>query len=227
MAIVNGYATLAEVKASLRINDSVDDALLEIAIDSASRQIDGLCGRNFVVAGTAATDRYFIAGNNNYIWVDDIASTTGLVIVTSDNLDGNYGNTWGTADYQLEPLNNYSAGITWPFTRIRSTMNKSFPTGGYGGYGGYNGYGGFGNYGGISSMGGQLAGVKVTARWGWPALPSAIKQATMLLAGRMFKRFDSPLGVAGFGDLGAIRVSRVDPDVASLVDPYIIRRNVA
>ena len=35
MAITNGYATLAQVKASLRITDSVDDDLIELAIEGS------------------------------------------------------------------------------------------------------------------------------------------------------------------------------------------------
>jgi hypothetical protein len=227
MAISNGYATLAEVKAAARITDSIDDSLLEMSIEAASRQIDGYCGRNFFVAGTVATDRYFVAANNAFIWVDDFATTTGLVIACADNLDGNYSNTWSTSDYQLEPLNNVSDGIAWPYTRIRSTGNKMFPTGGYQGYGGYNVYGGYGNYGGVPSYGGQIAGVKITAKWGWPTVPASVRQAAILLTSRLFKRFDSPLGVAGFGDLGAIRVSRVDPDVAASLEPFVLRRNIA
>jgi len=43
---------------------------------------------------------------------------------------------------------------------------------------------------------------------------------------RLFKRLDSPLGVAGFGDMGAIRVSRfLDSDVEQLLMPYRIMRN--
>ena len=202
MAITNGYATLAEVKAAARITDSVDDALLEIAIESASRAIDGHTHRNFTVAGTAATARVFTATNSDFVWVDDVASTTGLVIKTADNLDANFATTWVTADYQLEPLNGVSEGISWPYTRIRSTGNKGFP------------------------YGSDLAGVQVTARWGWLTVPTAIKQACIILAGRQFKRYDSPLGVAGFGDLGAMRVSRVDPDVATLIEPYVLTRNL-
>ena len=202
MAIANGYASLAEVKAAARITDSVDDALLEIAIESASRAIDGHTHRNFFVAGTVATARVFAATNSEFVWIDDVASTAGFALATSDNLDATYSTTWGTADYQLEPLNGVSEGVSWPYTRIRSTGNKGLP------------------------YGSALAGVQVTARWGWLAVPTAIKQATMILAGRQFKRYDSPLGVAGFGDLGAMRVSRVDPDVATLIEPYVLSRNL-
>lgn len=62
--------------------------------------------------------------------------------------------------------------------------------------------------------------VDVEAVWGWPAVPPAIRQATVILAGRYFKRGDSLLGVAGFGDLGAIMVRNIDPDVQSLVAQY-------
>ena len=68
---------------------------------------------------------------------------------------------------------------------------------------------------------GEQALVKVTAVFGWPSVPSTVTQATIIQASRIFKRYDSPLGVAGFGDIGAIRVSRfLDPDVAQLVEPY-------
>jgi hypothetical protein len=62
--------------------------------------------------------------------------------------------------------------------------------------------------------------VRVAAVWGWPSIPPAIRQATIILAGRYFKRQDSLLGVAGFGDLGAVMVRNVDPDVEALVAKY-------
>jgi hypothetical protein len=65
--------------------------------------------------------------------------------------------------------------------------------------------------------------VKVTGYWGFTAVPTAIRQATIIQASRIFKRLDSPLGVLSSPDLGFIRVgSRLDPDVAQLVDTYRI-----
>jgi len=40
MAITNGYITLSLLKSSLSITDEIDDDFLELAIESASRQID-------------------------------------------------------------------------------------------------------------------------------------------------------------------------------------------
>jgi len=62
--------------------------------------------------------------------------------------------------------------------------------------------------------------VQVTGTWGWSSVPTAIKQATIMSATRLYKRYDSPLGVLGFGDLGVVRISRIDPDIASLLMPY-------
>lgn len=201
MAITNGYATLAEVKSALRITDSVDDTLLEMAIESASRLIDGHANRAFYLIGSAV--RYYVAEDDYVAQIDDLANGT-VVIKTANNADGIYDITWGSDDYQLEPLNQFLDGQSWVFTSIRAIGDYLWP------------------------ISGGEALVQVTGNWGWSATPIAIKQACIIQSSRIFKRLDSPLGVAGFGDLGAIRVSRdLDPDVAQLVMPYKRMRNFA
>lgn len=64
--------------------------------------------------------------------------------------------------------------------------------------------------------------VSVTARFGWPYVPDEIAQATLILASKLFKRKDSPEGVLGSADWGAIRVGRRDPDVQMLIEPYTL-----
>lgn len=64
--------------------------------------------------------------------------------------------------------------------------------------------------------------VRVTARWGWPEVPTEITEATLLLANRLHMRIDSPEGIAASGEWGAVRLSRWDPDVEALVAPYIL-----
>ena len=61
----------------------------------------------------------------------------------------------------------------------------------------------------------------VTARWGWAAVPDAIHDANLLLAARLFKRKDTPWGVAGSGDMGLIRIAATDSDYRALIDGYI------
>lgn len=201
MAITNGYASLAETKAALRISDAIDDTLLEMAIESASRLIDGYASRNFYSSGTAT--RYYVADNEFVVQVDDLANGT-VTVRSSEQGNGLFDVTWDTDDYQLEPLNAVLDGQAWPFTSIRAIGDYLWP------------------------IEGGEALVQITGTWGWPALPIAIKQACIIQASRIYKRLDSPLGVAGFGDLGAIRVSRnLDPDVEQLVMPYKRMRNFA
>ena len=199
MAITNGYATLADVKASLKITDSLDDSLLEIAVESASRLIDGYTGRYFYNAGTAT--RNYAATDSWMVYIDDVQSVS--EVASTDEVGNSY-TTWGVNDYQLEPLNGLANGLTQPYTSIRATKQYVWP------------------------FLGDRALVKITGVWGWAAIPMAVKQATILQASRIFKRNDSPLGVAGFGDMGVIRVgARLDPDVQHLVDPYRLMRNFA
>lgn len=195
MAIANGYATLAEVKAALRITDTIDDSLLEMAIESASRLVDGYANRSFYNAGTAS--RFFVADNEFLTNIDDAVSIT--EVASDSSADGTYDIVWQSDDYQLEPLNGRVDGLTWPYNAIRAIGDYTFPI-----------WGGEGL-------------VKVTGVWGFSAVPISIKQATIIQASRIFKRLDSPLGVLSSPDLGFIRVgAKLDPDVAQLVDAYKI-----
>ena len=201
MAITNGYCTLAEVKAALRITDSIDDSLLETAVESASRLVDGFAGRNFYSNGSAV--RLFTPEDRIVCEIDDLISLTSLEV--SEDLDAVFDQTWAATDYQLEPLNGRADGLTgWPSTRIRAVGDYIFGT----------------NIG--------EASVKVTGVWGWSAAPVAIKQATILQSSRIFSRLNSPLGVLSAPDLGYIRVgTRLDPDVQQLVEPYRLARFLA
>jgi hypothetical protein len=194
MAITNGYCTLNEVKAALRITDALDDTLLENSVEAASRRIDGECSRRFYLDGST-TARTYAVGRADMLILDDIGTATGLVVKVDDDADGTFETTLTVGvDYQLEPSNAIVQGE--PLTLIRA-LDRGFP---------------------VAANGRNL--IEVTARWGWPSVPDAIREATVLLASRQFKRYDSPLGVAGFGDLGAIVVRRIDPDVAAMISPY-------
>lgn len=192
MAITNGYCSLTDVKGALRITDSVDDTLLELAVESASRQIDGHCERVFY---NEVETRIFTPTDSYVCVIDDLASLTTLK--TADDAEGVFDTTWQSGDYQLEPLNGKSGGLVTPATQIRAVGDFLFPTVG------------------------SEATVQVTGTFGWSEVPTAIRQASILLASRQYKRYDSPLGVAGFGDLGVVRVSNIDPDIAKLLEPFM------
>lgn len=197
MAITNGYATLTDVKNALRITDAIDDGLLETAIESASRMIDGFTARTFYNAGTAV--RNFAATDSLNLIIDDAISVS--LVQSTDEIGDAY-TTWDPNDYQLEPVNSRADGLYSPFTGIRAINTYAWPVVDY------------------------QALVRITGVWGWAQVPTAIKQATILQSSRLFKRLDSPLGVLGMGDMGQIRVSRyLDPDVEQLAMPYRIMRN--
>lgn len=61
------------------------------------------------------------------------------------------------------------------------------------------------------------ARVRVTAKWGWPEVPSQVAEATLRQAARLYKRKDSPQGLADGGELGQVRVPNLDPDVQRLL----------
>lgn len=194
--VTNGYATLADVKAALRIADAVDDSLIEMSIEAASREIDGYCQRVFYTGGTAS--RYYSPSDAFTVFTDDVVSVSGVETSTDGVV---YDVVWSVSDYLLEPRNGIVGGVVSPFTQLRAVGDLLFPTWTI-----------------ANAVGAQT--VKVTGVWGWASVPSQVKQACILLAMRHFKRYDSPLGVAGFGDLGVIRVGRVDPDVESLLQPF-------
>jgi hypothetical protein len=195
VAIANGYCTLAEVKAALRLTDNVDDALIEGAIESASRRIDGVTGRWFYKTAATAIKMYPVDSYN--VSVQDMANTS-IVVKTDDDGDGTFETTWtqGT-DYQLEPLN--ASLNAKPYNRIVAIGGKTFPLQ-------YNP---------------DPALVQVTAQWGWETVPHDIRQAAVLLSIRGFARYNAALGVVGFADM-AIQVRAVDPDVRDLLAPYRI-----
>jgi len=189
------YVTLAELKAALRITDAVDDSLLNAAITSASAYVNNYCERSFVV-GTATTERRYVpTGRYDPLLIDDASAVAEVAI--DEDVDGTFRTELRPLDYQLEPINPTTGGIAYPYTSIRPIEDGYWP------------------------MWQGRATVRVRGTFGWPAVPDAVKEATLLQASRLFTRLDSPLGVAGFGDMGVMRVSfRGDPDVMMLLAPF-------
>lgn len=201
MAITNGYCSLADVKAALRITDTIDDALLENSINSASRMIDQYCNRYFY-STSAGEVRYYKANDGFVCWIDDAQSVTEIVTSSTDPLI--FDVTWEAGDYQVLPANRIANGAYYPITGITATDNYLFP------------------------VWADMALVKVTGQFGWASVPEPIKFACIIQASRLFKRLESPLGVAGVSDIGIMRVgANIDGDVAQLINPFRLLRTGA
>jgi hypothetical protein len=193
MAINNGYATLSQIKAAIGISqaDTVDDSLLEMAVESASRQIDSYVERYFYNGGTSV--KIFSPLDEVVCATEDFIS---LSLVETSEDGESWDTTWAATDWQAEPLNGRAGGLVTSYTQIRAIEDYLFPV-----------------------RDGE-ATVRLTGVWGWSSVPIAITQATIILAGRIFKRLDSPLGIIS-GEMGSIRVGyRLDPDVQHLIEPY-------
>ena len=197
MAITNGYTTLNDVKAALNLEDSIDNAALEVAIATASRQIDDYCGRFFYKDGTeiAPATRYYSPDNAWTLATDDFVSIS--EIASDDNFDRTYATVWETSDFMVEPVNNPSRG--WPLTRVLAVGSYIFPN--------------------TLPQSVRLKGV-----FGWSAIPYEVKSAAKIQASRLFLRNQSPFGIAGNTDLGTVRLAaKLDADVEALLRP--LRKN--
>lgn len=198
MAITNGYATLDQYDAKYGVTTSASDSLIETAIESASRMVDVHCGRRFYLDAEVSA-RTYSPTFDHYVDVDDIATTSGLVVATDEGDDGTFETTWTiSTHFFVEPVNGKRGGIEGlPYDRIVSTGVRWFPTSGY------------------------RPSVQVTAQWGWAAVPVAVQEATLIKAAQFFRRKDQPDGVLGNGEFSALRVSRFeDPHFAALLAPY-------
>jgi hypothetical protein len=192
MSTAKRYASTTELKSWLGISDATDDMILGSVLDDASREIDRVTGRHFYETD-AGTVRYFTAVNDDELSIADCVTLT--EVKTDNGSDRTYATTWAVTDYDLLPEN--AAAQDEPYTLLAEAPGGSydFPVG-------------------------VRKGVKLTGTWGWPEIPDEIKRACLLRAAWLFKRKDSPLGVAGNSDLGVVRVGRWDPDFDKLIEPY-------
>lgn len=197
MTITNGLCTLNDVKTAMRITDSLDDTSLELAVETASRQIEAYCNRRFT-ADSVATPRVYAATGPWLLDIDDIWSTSGLIIATGTTA-GTYPTVWQSSDYQLEPLNGILNAQAWPYTRIRAIASQTFPI-----------------------YAGQAL-VQVTAKWGWASVPVAVRTAAIRQSQHIFTSRDLPLGATAFGETGILRIGRdaIHPEARQLLQDYV------
>jgi hypothetical protein len=199
------YATVEELKSRLTITDTTDDFELTLAAQAASRSIDEICGRYF----WRGTDtRTYIPESMYRQSIDDLVSVTTLKV--DQDGDGVYEQTWtaGT-DYALEVApgryNTGSKGELWPYTAFTvTTSGKYLP---------------------FIWPWRHLDAIQITGVFGWPAVPPAVKHATLIAAADLFKLKDAPFGVAGISDLGALRV-KDNPMITKLLARYMSGQRV-
>lgn len=200
-AIGDPYITADELKAYLNIDETKASFNLRLAdsVNSASREIEQFCGRQFNKTTTAST-RIYDAKSAHWIEVDDFHTTDGLLIEIGDSL-GAFNTIVDPASVTLYPLSGVVDGMPgWPYHKL--VFMKDW----------------IHYYGKNSRSNGR---VRVTAQWGWDEVPSSVRQAAFLLAAQTFKLADAPFGVAGMDQFGAPVRVRDLPQVASKLNRFV------
>ncbi len=215
MSYLTDYATLAQLKAQLRITDTNDDTALAAVITAVSREIDQYTNTVFGLTGSAVERFYAYTGERiegrQALKVNDFQTSSGLIVKVDTSGDATFSTTIvnGT-DFDLYPWN--AAADTKPWTHIvlrpQATAAFSYQYA-------------FSPFAAVPYSTSPFPGrnVSVTANWGWTTVPAEVTQACLIQASRVFVRRDSPYGVTGSPDLGSETrlLAKLDPDVQMLL----------
>lgn len=190
MALGDPYVELARLKEYLKFKPEKieQDENIQDAISSASGEIEKHCNRQFQRADTA-TARVFAPASRTRCPVDDFWSLDGLVVEVDTNGDGTFSTVVPSSDYELHPSNGVVDGqVGWPYYEI-NLVEGYFPT-----------------------HLRRKKTVRLTAKWGWEAVPEAVRQAAVVIAAETFQLKDAPFGTAGmdqFGNIYHVRDNRI------------------
>jgi len=194
--VANEYVTLEELKSQfgLEPDDDSRDTDLNRARASASRSIDRTTGRRFWLDPAPVARTFTPRGR---IVRDD----DGELFLVDDIGDaagllvetGSAASWSAVTGYETSPDN--ALADSRPITGLRRLLG---------------------------TWGTATSRLRVTARYGWPAVPDDIHEAALILASRLYKRKDSPEGIIGSAEWGVRNLSRRDPDVWNLIEPFII-----
>ncbi|MGW6309136.1 phage gp6-like head-tail connector protein [Streptomyces niveus] len=195
MAVDHPYVDLETLRLQLKIeDDDPREILLERALSAACRSIDKTTGRRFWLDEEPVTRTYRSQGRV-------VRENDGDVLLVDDIGDADIMVTTGAGDpgspvtgFETVPDNALADGR--PVTGLLMT-------------------------GGMWSWG-TTGRVRVTARFGWPAVPEDIGEAALIQASRLYNRRNSPEGVTGSAEWGVVRLSRRDPDVWNLIEQYVL-----
>lgn len=185
------YGTVTELKRRLDIEDDDSDSTLALILGAASRMLDRHVRRRFYTSAVDET-RYFTARNAHFMFVGDIVSVTSMS--TDTNGDGTYNNTWETTDYHLEPYNAALENEPYSKIQVATLGTNTFPTGIY-------------------------KGVKVVGKFGWPEVPEAAREWSLMVAAKLWFRKDAVFGIVkGAPELGEVRkIITEDPELKLVI----------
>lgn len=184
MAIGDAYATAQEYRATTGKGSSGDDAVITRQLLACSRFFERESGQ-FFNRDESAVARVFRARYPDVLDLTyegncpGIATTAGLSIKVDTDNDGSFADetAWGATDYELLPLQADKGPEARPWSRVHvpSWSTKSFRPGSL---------------------------VEVTAVFGWPAVPSAVKDDVIELCS--IWRAESPRSTGRMDELDQV-----------------------
>lgn len=185
--------TVSEFKAWKRVEASIDDTVIQSALNAAEAAVNTHCRRSIAPYASNASARSYVGDGSSVLHVHDIGTTSGLTVVNATT-------TVAANAYQLEPLNGITpSGLSVPYTTIRLIDGTGWDIGDYG-----------------------AATVTITAKWGWSAasttaLPYQYSEAVKILAADVLDQRDIRNGVVAFTEYAAVRV-RENPMASMLLE---------
>lgn len=206
IAQIEDYVSLSELKRWLRFDaDKIDtahpdDGLMMAAIEGTCRWIERRCKRVFRQVHEA---RVFEVDDPYNVSLGHYNDLTGVIALSTDaDGDGVFETVWPSSAYEVRSPQRSKFPEDAPANALRA-LGQSFPQN--------------------TTLGGRIERIKVDGLWGWESVPDPIRQAAKIMAARIVKRKEAPEGVMGMGQFGVVRVSRSDPDVNALIEPYRLR----
>jgi hypothetical protein len=184
LAVTDAYADAAEYRARVTKTDTADDPTILVQLKAVSRYLDRKMGRFFTI-DSAAVARVYDGSQSSKLFVDDIGDKTGIAVKVDMTGDGDFVDSGETltenTHYIVGPRNAALGPEPEPYTYLELMPSNGLLTSWWNGY--------------------NLEGlVQVTARYGWPAIPPAVKELTVAITRQIRDVQES--GVTG--DLQAI-----------------------
>lgn len=171
MAISDAYATAVEYRARAGKTDTGDDATILAQLTAVSRYIERELGR-FFNQDAAVVTRYYNGNGQQRLYVDEIATTTGLVVKI--DLDEDYVFTGANeiltivTHFWVGPYNAALGPEARPYTFLEivpgNGVFSEWPIRRR-----------------AAEVIDQPRSVEVTAKFGWPAVPAAIRELTIAI----------------------------------------------
>ena len=175
MSINAAYATPAEYRRVIGMTDAGLDADISVDLMAVSRHLDGEMRRFFTRDAVPVARVYSPQYDTRALIVDDMSvAPTQVRVDTASN--GTFATALPVTAYELLPHNAMLSPEPAPFTQIALVPWGTL----------------------AAFRAGQR--VEVTTRWGWPAVPDAIRRATIHITAIL--RLETPRATKRIAELG-------------------------